>query len=57
MLHVEVRDDGSGLVPSRHNPSPDGHWGLQIVDELSDRWGVEPDGGDTRVWFEIDRAA
>ena len=56
-LHVEVVDPGEGFVPrTRSSDAPLGSgWGLHLVDELSDRWGVEG-GGPTRVWFEIDRA-
>jgi len=57
-LRVEVLDPGSGFVP--REPSPDmergGGWGLYLVEELADRWGVETQVG-TRVWFELDRAA
>lgn len=55
-LHVEVLDPGAGFVPqARHTESPLGSgWGLHLVDELSDRWGVDG-GAPTRVWFEIDR--
>ena len=38
-------------IPTR----PSG-WGLYLVRELSDRWGVERDDV-TRVWFELDREA
>lgn len=56
-LHVEVVDPGLGFVPCARTPeSPiGGGWGLHLVGELSDRWGVEG-GGPTRVWFEIDSA-
>src|SRR3712207_503296 len=56
-LHVEVVDPGKGFEPKERTPdSPLGSgWGLHLVDELSDRWGVES-GGPTRVWFEIDGA-
>ena len=56
-LRVEVVDPGNGFVPrARTSDSPMGSgWGLHLVDELSDRWGVESDGP-TRVWFEIDGA-
>ena len=57
-LRVEVVDPGRGFVP--REPSPDmergGGWGLYLVEELADRWGVETQVG-TRVWFELDRAA
>lgn len=32
-----------------------GHQGLRLLDELADRWAVEPAGGRASVWFEIDR--
>jgi anti-sigma regulatory factor (Ser/Thr protein kinase) len=56
-LRVEVGDEGPGFVPApRHPGAPlDSHWGLHLVDELADRWGVvaEPQ---TLVWFELDAA-
>jgi len=57
LLHVEVVDPGTGFVPRARTPdSPlGGGWGLHLVGELSDRWGVD-NAGPTRVWFEIDRA-
>jgi anti-sigma regulatory factor (Ser/Thr protein kinase) len=55
-VHVEVIDEGPGFDPHsrrRIAPREDG-FGLSLVDQLSDRWGVEVDD-ETRVWFEIDR--
>ena len=52
MLRVEVRDDGPGFDPQRGPFPADREWGLQLLDELSDRWGVSPG---TTVWFELDR--
>ena len=54
-VRVEVSDTGNGFKPSArsddlHEP---GGWGLHLVEELADRWGVET-GRRTRVWFEID---
>jgi anti-sigma regulatory factor (Ser/Thr protein kinase) len=56
-LRVEVLDPGAGFVPhARTADSPLGSgWGLHLVGELSDRWGVES-AERTRVWFEIDQA-
>lgn len=56
-LRVEIVDPGSGFAPrARTRDSPLGSgWGLHLVGELSDRWGVDG-AGPTRVWFEIDRA-
>jgi anti-sigma regulatory factor (Ser/Thr protein kinase) len=57
VVRVEVRDEGKGFVPMpRTNDSPlESHWGLHLLEEMSDRWhvGSEPN---TVVWFEIDRA-
>jgi serine/threonine-protein kinase RsbW len=60
-VRVDVRDGGPGFVPVPREPgdvSPY-HWGLHIVDRLADRWDVVPANGtgETRVWFELDRAA
>jgi hypothetical protein len=51
-----VIDEGPGFEPRPTrsvNPIEDG-FGLTLVEQLSDRWGVEVDD-ETRVWFEIDR--
>jgi anti-sigma regulatory factor (Ser/Thr protein kinase) len=52
-LRVEVVDGGAGFTPptGEHDPEDPGGWGLVVVDELVDRWGVDVAGG-TRVWFE-----
>lgn len=55
-LRVEVCDPGRGFEIGDPEPDP-GHpagWGLYLVRELSDRWGVERNA-QTRVWFELDR--
>jgi serine/threonine-protein kinase RsbW len=57
-LRVEVHDPGGGFVPSAPSPDParPSGWGLYLVAELADRWGV--DSADrTLVWFELDRPA
>jgi anti-sigma regulatory factor (Ser/Thr protein kinase) len=57
-LRVEVRDPGGGFVPSAPSPDParPSGWGLYLVAELADRWGVDSDD-ETLVWFELDRRA
>jgi anti-sigma regulatory factor (Ser/Thr protein kinase) len=52
-LRVEVADGGAGFTPPTggHDPEDPGGWGLVVVDELVDRWGIDAAGG-TRVWFE-----
>jgi anti-sigma regulatory factor (Ser/Thr protein kinase) len=56
VVRVEVTDQGPGFVPRvpQLRITQESGWGLYLVDELADRWGVDADGG-TRVWFEIDR--
>ncbi|HVL50852.1 MAG TPA: ATP-binding protein [Actinomycetota bacterium] len=56
-LHVEVTDAGPGFEKFVRPSTPDqlGGWGLQIVDRISDRWGVKRlDSAGAAVWFEID---
>jgi len=55
---VEVTDSRArdGVVEERHGRA-DGQrsgWGLPIVAQLTDRWGVERGPGRTCVWCEID---
>jgi anti-sigma regulatory factor (Ser/Thr protein kinase) len=56
-IHCEVADQGPGFPPQ---PVPaaergEGGWGLHILDQLADRWGVRA-GPPTHVWFELQRA-
>jgi anti-sigma regulatory factor (Ser/Thr protein kinase) len=55
-VRVEVRDDGPGFRPRPRagDQDIDSGWGLHLVGELSDRWGVEP-GVQNCVWFELGR--
>jgi anti-sigma regulatory factor (Ser/Thr protein kinase) len=57
-LRIEVNDPGDGFTPADAEPDLGqvSGWGLHLVRELSDRWGVEHDAI-TRVWFELDRGA
>jgi anti-sigma regulatory factor (Ser/Thr protein kinase) len=54
-LRVEVTDQGTGFEAKARTPVPGSRsgWGLYLVDELSDRWGVTRAEG-TGAWFEID---
>jgi anti-sigma regulatory factor (Ser/Thr protein kinase) len=51
---VEVSDPGPGFAPrDRQRPLDEpGGWGLVLVDQMADRWGVVHDGR-THVWFEL----
>ena len=55
-LLVEVIDAGTGFASELRNADFDevGGWGLDIVDEVSSRWGVYE--GTTHVWFELERS-
>jgi anti-sigma regulatory factor (Ser/Thr protein kinase) len=54
-FRVEVHDPGGGFVPRAPAPDParPSGWGLYLVAELADRWGVDSDER-TLVWFELD---
>jgi anti-sigma regulatory factor (Ser/Thr protein kinase) len=54
-VRVEVRDEGPGFDPPSSAPPDDADagWGLFIVEQLADSWGVG-DGG-KGVWFEMRR--
>jgi anti-sigma regulatory factor (Ser/Thr protein kinase) len=56
-LRVEIADGGSGFEPGLPEPDPAraSGWGLYLVEQLADRWGVEPADPGTLIWFEIDR--
>ena len=57
-VRVEVRDDGPGFTPGPRTDGQDADsgWGLQLVDRLSDDWGIER-GVPNCVWFELAGAA
>jgi anti-sigma regulatory factor (Ser/Thr protein kinase) len=54
-VRVEVRDDGPGFEPPVAPPPDDADagWGLFLVEQLADSWGVGESG--KGVWFEIRR--
>jgi anti-sigma regulatory factor (Ser/Thr protein kinase) len=58
VLRIDVTDPGGGFdratleVPEPGQAAAGG-WGLWLVNELADRWGVEF-GHSTRVWSEFD---
>ncbi|MDQ3586976.1 MAG: ATP-binding protein [Actinomycetota bacterium] len=56
-VRLEVSDPGSGFEFEERTPgqSPEGGWGLYLVDRLADRWGVTNAEGVSRVWAELDR--
>ncbi|MGH2686238.1 MAG: ATP-binding protein [Actinomycetota bacterium] len=55
-VRVSVSDPGVGFdwpagPPRPGNPSG---WGLYLVEQMADRWGVSRND-ETQVWFEIER--
>lgn len=55
LVRVVVADRGPGFEPARPpQPGERSGWGLMMVDQLADRWGVDLDQG-TEVWFEFRR--
>jgi anti-sigma regulatory factor (Ser/Thr protein kinase) len=54
-VRVSVIDDGPGFAASFDNGGDAyaiGHWGLLLVERLSNRWGASVNSH-TRVWFEL----
>jgi anti-sigma regulatory factor (Ser/Thr protein kinase) len=53
---VRVIDNGPGFEATPRGPGddPGSGWGLFLVEQISDRWGVELNGA-TQVWFELSR--
>jgi anti-sigma regulatory factor (Ser/Thr protein kinase) len=52
-LRIEVSDEGEVALSPTPTPGAHGGWGLRIVEELADEWGVRD--GSTRVWFRVYR--
>jgi anti-sigma regulatory factor (Ser/Thr protein kinase) len=58
VLRVSVLDRGPGFDPRKLPArSEDGGWGLELVEKLSSRWGVDRRADASEVWFEIDLPA
>jgi anti-sigma regulatory factor (Ser/Thr protein kinase) len=55
LLRIEVHDPGNGFerTPPPDDPLRASGWGLVLVEELADRWGIDHHPR-TRVWFEMD---
>ena len=51
VLRCEVIDDGHGFVPRPRADQAIGGWGLDLVEQIADRWGVHE--GSTHVWFQL----
>ena len=58
LVRVDVVNDGPAFEPAPRalDVNVAGGLGLQLVDRLSERWGVEGNGV-TKVWLEVKRSA
>jgi anti-sigma regulatory factor (Ser/Thr protein kinase) len=52
-LRIEVSDEGNVALSPTPTAGAHGGWGLRIVEELADDWGVLE--GSTRVWLRLYR--
>jgi anti-sigma regulatory factor (Ser/Thr protein kinase) len=54
-LRVAVFDEGNGFTSDgpRAEGEKSGGWGLFLVDQIADRWGITSTGSGTCVWLEI----
>jgi two-component sensor histidine kinase len=55
LVGLAVVDEGTGFTPDpdRLGSDESGGFGLRLVDQIADRWGVAPTETGARVWFEI----
>ena len=54
-VRVEVMNPGTDFEPPAPPTSGNasGGWGLFLVDQIAERWGVSPAPAGTCVWFEV----
>jgi anti-sigma regulatory factor (Ser/Thr protein kinase) len=50
-VRIEVADEGNVALAPSPEAGAHGGWGLRIVEQLADDWGVLE--GSTRVWFRL----
>jgi anti-sigma regulatory factor (Ser/Thr protein kinase) len=51
-IRCAVLDHGPGSAGRVDEDASVGGWGLQLVEQLSDRWGMQVSPRRTEVWFE-----
>jgi anti-sigma regulatory factor (Ser/Thr protein kinase) len=54
-LRIAVSDQGEVAVEPSPAPGAHGGWGLRIVEQLADDWGVQD--GSTKVWFRLGKSS
>jgi serine/threonine-protein kinase RsbW len=52
VVRLEVRDGGTDGAVARRTPDAEGGYGLNIVQQLATRWGIDHSDG-TVVWCEL----
>lgn len=50
-IRCRVLDHGQGFAAGARRDGRGG-WGLQVVEQLADRWGMQRSPQHTEVWFE-----
>jgi anti-sigma regulatory factor (Ser/Thr protein kinase) len=51
-IRCAVKDEGSGFFARVRDDGRRGGWGLGLLEQLSDRWGMQCSPRRTEVWFE-----
>jgi anti-sigma regulatory factor (Ser/Thr protein kinase) len=52
-VRLDVTDQGrAGSQPAAAEDQGVGGWGLRLIDDVSDAWGLRRDRGGTHVWME-----
>jgi len=51
-IRCAVLDHGPGFATRVRERSESGGWGLRLVEQLADRWGMHCSPRRTEVWFE-----
>lgn len=51
-IRCRVLDHGPGFAGHPRRGSSGRGWGLQVVEQLADRWGMQRSPQQTEVWFE-----
>ena len=57
-VRVEVRTPGTDISFERSAKAGtlrESGWGMYLLENLADRWGLSSGDGDTCVWFELDQ--
>ena len=51
-VRCRVLNHGRGFAKRMRPDTAGGGWGLQVIEQLSDRWGMQSSAHRTEVWFE-----